>query len=54
MYQLYLQNHFQWAIKVQTMLQRQNGILQYIRKIYTKSWDTLYYPEKFSTHIEND
>lgn len=53
-YQLYIMNHFQWVVKIQTMLQRQNGILQYVRKIYTKAWDTLYYPEKFSSHIEND
>jgi hypothetical protein len=54
LYQIYLQNHFQWALQVQFLLQRKNGVLQFIRKIYTKPWDTLYYPEKFNTHIEND
>lgn len=54
LYQLYIQNHFQWVVRVQTLLQRQNGILHYVMKINTKAWDTLYCPEKFSTHIKND
>jgi hypothetical protein len=53
-YQLYIQNHFQWAVRIQTLLQRQNGILQYVRKIYTKAWDTYIILKRFSTHIEND
>jgi hypothetical protein len=54
LYMLYIQNHLQWALQTRTTLLRQNGVLTYNRRIYTKAWDTLLYPEKFSTFIEND
>lgn len=54
LYQIYPQNHVQWAVWIQTPLQRQNSVLQYVRKVYTKAWDTLYYLDRFNTHIEND
>lgn len=53
-FQIHIQNHVQWGVRIKTMLQRENGIIKYVRKIYTKAWDTLYYPDKFNTHIEND
>lgn len=51
---MFIMNHHQWGIKSRTILQRINGRLNIVRKIYTKSWDTLRYPERFSSFIEND
>lgn len=50
----FILNHFQWAIKSRTILQMINGLPFIARKIYTKSWDTLHYLERFSSFIEND
>lgn len=52
--QIYIMNHYQWGIQIKTSLQRMQGHLSFVRKIYTKAWDTLYYPERFNSHIEND
>jgi hypothetical protein len=51
---MFILNHYQWGIKSKTVLQRINGALFIVRKIYTKSWDTLQYPDRFSSFIEND
>jgi len=52
--QIYLMNHYQWAVRIKLMLQRTNGVLYIVHKVYTKAWDTLQYPARFSTFIEND
>jgi len=51
---IFIMNHHKWGIKSKTILQRINGRLHIVRKIYTKSWDTLQYPERFSSFIENE
>jgi len=51
---LFILNHFQWAVKVKTIVQIMNNQPFIARKIYTKSWDTLHYPKRFSMHIEDD
>jgi hypothetical protein len=54
LFKLYIMNHFQWGVKLQTLLQRTNGQLYITRKIYTKAWDSSYYHQKFNSHFEND
>jgi hypothetical protein len=51
---LFILNHFQWAIRSRIILQMINGSPFIARRIYTKAWDTLHYPERFSSFIEND
>jgi hypothetical protein len=45
-------NHYQWAVKTKTIVQILNGQPFIARKIYTKCWDTLNYPERFSGFLK--
>jgi hypothetical protein len=51
---MFILNHFQWGIKSKTILQIINGVPFIVRKNLYKMWDTLHYPERFSSFIEND
>ena len=50
----FILNHFQWVVKVKSIIQIMNGQPFIAGKVYTKMWDTLNYEQRFLTHNEND